>query len=398
MPLLLVYIDVYLSKNDSDAIRSIIRFAIIHVCFWFRQSVSLIPDFVMIVQAVVSIGLDTGNSLSFWESFLFLASAERRRQRRLRAYRSDTERIAINRLKRPDGISQTYSRDYFIHYPGLDVHVCEFGKGVGHVNLVFLHQFGSGTFTFSESAGIFLQKYPEKVNKLISFDRVGFGTTSRPDEGGSVVISGKKMHAYDSQLSAVLTKELIGSEPTVLVGCGVGGLIALEAVSSQIDQSVLGMILISPTNEGFPRVVRSAVSSKVGRAVSLALLKAELGDFLVKRGWTQGSNVPDILLDKYRNVMRMPGWGSALIAVLKNWKNTEISTKKFPVLVISGGKDKIVSESEVRKFATDLSMQSDSVVLKSIAHFGHVPQEEFPADFAQVLAEFLDQIQSNTIV
>ena len=392
IPLLVSYIDVLFCGKVG-----ISRLLVTHACFWFMKSSSLLPDILMCMHfsffgTLYLCGFVDFKNLLFCaaEVATFSLGAERRRQRRLNRHREDGFVTAV------DGISKSLTvpllqEDYFAHFGILDVHICKFACSAGGLlNLLCLHQFGSASFTFQPVALILREN--QSISQITAFDRPGHGTTSRPAEDATVTIAGESVPVYSTDCALHLTRHLSEPGPTVLLGCGAGARLAIESVTP----AVKALIIISPPVEDLPRVARAAATSRVGRAISSSILRAELGDLIVKRAWHKSKTVPDELLERYRRVTRLPGWSDAMAAVIKRHKSGDLEISslntlpdKFPVLVIYGREDRDLNESDIQRFTEVLRKAGGVVTVVCINACGSVPHEEQPAQVARHINTFL---------
>ena len=421
--LLLSYCDFLIVGNPALA-----RIAAIHLVFLFRQSGSLLPDAAISLAATLNIlamidvtlpfpcGVDLVQALFILaETVAFLFGRERIRQRRRRNFQPKLREPLLPNVRPPSALDGNDRRsrlstgpgDFFVPYErDYQIHIVSFLQGTGDVSLVCLHQFGSGTFTFDRLAGA-LGNARDAFSAVYAFDRPAHGETSRPDRKELEVQN--KLLYYSADCAVRITEFVVGEisalrgQNVVLLGCGQGALIALE-VAATLRSQVVGLLLISPPTEdaefaeGVPRIVKSAALTKVGSQISSALLKAELGDFLVKRAWFDPKSMPDDLLDKYRQVTHLPGWTDGITAYIRNYKKRDIHRRilqtklirsNLPVTVIIGNHDRVVQEPKAKEFTETLRVAGLAAELVVLKNCGHVPHEELPVQVADVVHDFM---------
>jgi pimeloyl-ACP methyl ester carboxylesterase len=195
----------------------------------------------------------------------------------------------------------------------------------------------------------------------------------------------------------------------VLLGCGQGSLLALE-LAARMRSEISGLVLISPPTEdaefadGLPRMVKSAARTKVATKISSALLKAELGDFLVRRAWH--GDLPDEVLDKYRQATKLQGWSDGITALIKNYKKREIQKRilqprliraGLPLLVLVGANDRVAKDRKSREFCDCLRQAGLISDLHVLDKCGHVPHEEHPDQVALLIDGFLTRLANENV-
>jgi pimeloyl-ACP methyl ester carboxylesterase len=432
-PLITSYLDFALHGQTS-----VPRLVLLHAAFFFRKSVSLLPDAAVSLALILNMLALIDRSVDYQqiafilvEGTTFLFGRERRRQRRRRNFQASKLREPLL-CDRPPTLpiqsntplvtrhihQRSGAGNFFFGFEtGIDVHVVSYGPGFGETQLVCLHQFGSGTFTFDRLANE-LRNFQQHFSELYAFDRPGHGDTSRPEDVTLEIANNVAFYSSECavRITERLLREICGravNQPIALVGCGQGALVALE-VAAKMRSEISGLVLISPPTEdaefadGLPRVVKSAALTKVATQISSALLKAELGDFLVKRAWHKPQNLPDDLLEKYRQATKKTGWTEAIIALIKNYKKRDIHQRlllprllpqELPVLVIVGEKDRVIREPRAQEFVSNLKIVGGlEATLVVMNECGHVPHEEKPKEVAELIGKFLERIPRFTRV
>ena len=124
----------------------------------------------------------------------------------------------------------------FLDVQGLSVHCKVMGEG--ELALLLLHGFGASIFSWREVIGPLGAR-----NKVVAFDRPGFGLTERPmpEEW-----AGANPYTLKSQVD--LTVALMGRlnlQEAVLVGHSAGGLVAV-LTAWRYPEKVKALVLISP--------------------------------------------------------------------------------------------------------------------------------------------------------
>jgi len=108
--------------------------------------------------------------------------------------------------------------------------------------------------------------------------------------------------------------------------------------------------------------------------------------------WHDLSKQTPEILEGYRKPMRAHNWDRALWEFVLAYKNLgfkeRLSDIKVPVLVITGDDDRIVSLEASEKIADEISHAE----LKVIPDAGHLPHEEAPEKFLEVVNNFLKEV------
>ena len=264
LTLILTYLDVFV---NSWSLPSLYRLLLVHACFWFLKTTSLLPDFIMILNLLAfliswSLGSCSLTDLEFAasEALAFVLSSERLRQRRLVSHRdnsSNSSPIKHAQLNlRPDQpviLTQPLLSPlshYYRNFGVLDVHCTNYSSlktntsQFGNLNILLLHQFGSASFTFDE-LGSSLSTKPHLFESIIAFDRPGHGKTNRPSgsEPPKVLLGGDSVvEVYSPECAIRLCKLLADPGPTIIVGCGAGALLALKVAVRVLLVSVVNAI------------------------------------------------------------------------------------------------------------------------------------------------------------
>ena len=282
---------------------------------------------------------------------------------------------------------------------------------VSATTVVFIHQFGSGAFTWQSV----MADLVNKTTNLVAFDRVAHGLTFASDP----IVDGPKHEFIDitpsdddmrvtvnfsdivasqsfdvDMIDTVLRELQAGSEHLILVACGgAGARIATEYASRH---QVKGIILVSPyliETDGVPSVLKSVASAQVGRALLVSMAKSEVTDVILRRSW-ESRDIPPSLVDAYKKAVEVPGWEDAMSNLLRrpaspvSWSSL-IPSIACPVLVIGGEKDHFVASlNEYASLAT--RFQKGRFV--TVPNTGASPQEEKPHETSSLISSFINSI------
>ena len=275
----------------------------------------------------------------------------------------------------------------FVTIRNVDVHYKMEGKGDDI--LVFLHGFGASTFTWHKVSKPLSQNYT-----VIAYDRTGFGYTSRPMPGEW---SGESPYSQESQVEQLIAlMDTLKVDKTVLIGNSAGGVTATLA-TLKYPERVKALILVGAAifKGGPPDWLNPFMRIPQVKRVGPLLLREYYKNFFEKARkfiWHDPSKQTPEILEGYRKPMRAHNWDRALweYALAYNSSNPgeKLGGIKVPVLVITGDDDRIVPPEASEKIADEIS-HAELVV---ISNSGHLPQEETPEEFLEVVNNFLEEV------
>ncbi|CCU84541.1 MAG: alpha/beta fold hydrolase [Mesotoga sp.] len=271
----------------------------------------------------------------------------------------------------------------FVNIKNINIHYKSAGEGSTLVLL--LHGFGASTFSWREVIGPLAEEY-----FVVAFDRPGFGFTSRP-LGEDLEI----FNPYSMEGQVELTVSLIeylGYEEAILIGNSAGGLTALE-VAASYPQKVKGLVLVDAavyTNDADNPFFKLLTNTPQGRHLGPLVSRAFLGNSrnLLDLAWYDtGKLTPDIL-EGYEKPLKAENWDRALWELTlarKPYDYSKIPIIHVPSLVITGENDKIVPIEDSVRLAKELPLARLSIIPDT----GHLPHEESPWEFLEIVMPFL---------
>ena len=260
--------------------------------------------------------------------------------------------------------------------------------------MLCLHGFGA-SLTSYEPCVTSLQKF----GTIYAYDIIGFGRSSRPKV--------TELWQYSPINSAIISNELI-TERDVIIGHSMGCLIGIE---SAFMKRVKTLILIAPavkTPKKFklPELLRNALAIL---SVLLSLLISPFVLFFLRRFvvrekfWVNGlafargdstKPVPQHIIDLYMKPIGWPGWDYGLlnfsramalyqaVAGHEVWRKLkEVADSGANVVIVHGTNDRVVPIANSRALVKAVP----SIKLVEINGLGHVPHEENPLQFSQIV-------------
>lgn len=283
--------------------------------------------------------------------------------------------------------------------------------------MLLVHGFGASLFSFSAAA--------ESLSALgwhaSALDLPGFGLTERP----GLARLARYAPPFAGQL--LLRLPLAVLSPRVLVGHSMGCLSAVEAAFASSSDQVSALVLVAPPIVPVPSTCVGRAAAAAARSASmlfapgfllfsLALAPAlavalrrlvaprafwESGLAQARAGRTAG--VPDSVVDGYRRPMGAPGWENGLLnfarcMLLYRAVNGDrllralaaVAERGVPVLIVHGSHDRLVPISNSRALKRALP----GIQMRVMDGTGHVPHEERPDEFAEVVGQFLEEAET----
>jgi pimeloyl-ACP methyl ester carboxylesterase len=264
----------------------------------------------------------------------------------------------------------------FVTVAGMRMHVRDTGPRDGPV-VIMLHGLGSSLHTWEAWAEAL-----SAHDRVIRFDLPGFGLTG-PDPSGDYT---------DARSVAVLgaLMDALGVRRASLVGNSMGGKFAWMFAAEHPDR-VVRLVLVSPDGFASPGFEYGktpdvpAVARLLPYTLPRFMLRAN-----VAAAYADPSKLTDAVLDRYRDMMLVPGNREALLArtaqVRLEPPEPMLRRIEAPTLLVWGEKDRLIPFSNAAEYMAAIP----NCRLVSFPDLGHVPQEEAPAESLAPVRAFLD--------
>jgi len=280
----------------------------------------------------------------------------------------------------------------FLTVNGLEVHIETApytGDDADPPLIVLLHGFGASTFSWREV----LQPLAQ-AGDVIAYDRAGFGFTERPTEW-----QGENPYGTPGNLALLdaLLTEFAADREVIVVGHSAGGLIAAEFARLN-PRTVDRLVLVAPsvyTAGGVPAWLAPVLGvvqiDRLGPLLVQGI--ASSGEQLLEQSFVDQAVLTDAVREGYRAPLTVMGWEAGLwrftTAPRGNNLLANLDQITQPTLLITGDADTVVATADTERLATELGGERNPPELVVVPRSGHLPQEEAPVEFVDVLLDWL---------
>jgi len=272
----------------------------------------------------------------------------------------------------------------FVEINGLNVHFQMMGQG--QPVFILLHGFGASLFSWHA-----VMEPLSACGTVIAYDRPAFGLTERP-----LKWTGQNPYGPEANITLLLgLMDHFGVQKAFLIGNSAGGTLSMQ-FAIQYPQRVQALILVDPAvyENGGPAWVRILGKTPQMQHLGPLLVRSiqKSGLDLIQEAWHDPSKITQATWDGYTLPLKADAWDQALWFFTMANHDTgllqHLQDFKLPILVITGDDDRIVPTADSVKLAGELS----GAKLVVIQEAGHVPHEEQPAVFMQVINEFVETL------
>ena len=296
--------------------------------------------------------------------------------------------LAAKLLLRPGDVEwesqreHVFNADYsrFADVDGVRVHYQEAGKADYPV-VVLIHGFASSNLVWSK---VFLDIAAAGF-RVIAPDMLGYGYSAKPRQLDYTI-------ARQASMLVGLLKHL-EIERAVLVGSSYGGAVA-ATIALDHPELVDKLILIGAVTNNKPTrymLMRLFGSPIIGDVLSpLVVGSRRLLRMRMKRVYDRHSWVLDESRVDARHIpLRTRGAHRAIIRTVRRWDAERVSREAHlisqPTLVLWGDNDREVPLKDGERLHEEIP-NSRLIVFRDC---GHLPHEEYPKEFINVVSEFL---------
>jgi pimeloyl-ACP methyl ester carboxylesterase len=272
-------------------------------------------------------------------------------------------------------------RSRFAEVEGVRVHYQEAGSPASPA-VILIHGFTASTLVWSEV----LLPLAEQGFHVIAPDLAGFGFSGKPRDG-----------EYTIEWQARLVRGLmdsLGIERAALVGNSYGGAVA-AVCALDYPQRVERLVLVgSVSNDDVKKrlLLRLGRSPVLGDLISPLLLDLRwLVRRRVLRNRVRIKEINEQRFETHHRHLRTSSTQRAALSMLRRWHAERIRREahliKQPTLLIWGEQDLEMPLEDGRYLHREIP-GSRLIVFRNC---GHLPQEEYPQDFVELVTGFIKQ-------
>ena len=282
----------------------------------------------------------------------------------------------------PEELAEENSR--FVNIDGMNIHYQLFGSG--EPVMVLLHGFGASYFSWREVIGPL-----SEIGQVLVYDRPAFGLTERVIEKES---SAKNYYKFDYQDDLLINLlDALEIDQAILIGHSAGGNVSL-LTALEYPERVQGLIFIDAaifTRGGTPNILKLLFSlpqyQRIGPLLARAFIR--MGENILFSAWHNPDLITAEIVEGYKKPTRVENWDRAFWEFIQATELMDLSLYLYkiniPVLVISGREDRIVPVEDSIRLAEVINKTE----LRIIEDCGHIPHEETPVQFLEVVIPFV---------
>lgn len=274
----------------------------------------------------------------------------------------------------------------FIEINGVDIHYKEVGSG--ERTFILLHPFGGSTYSWREVMDEFAP-----YGKVIAYDRPAFGITERP------MPEDWDSNPYGMKANVEILRELLdsfGVDKAVLVGNSAGGGVAV-AFALEYPERIDELILVAPGVGGgygpqFPAWALPFMWTPQMRHLGPLVVRdyQESLPRTVEREWFDQTKLTSEIRETHLQVLKIKNWDRAFYELTFAPAYPELRPLlpqlTVPALIVAGSEDVLIRSWYMEAISTEIP----EATLKFIPGCGHVPQEECPTEFMEVVLKYLE--------
>ncbi|HSK73416.1 MAG TPA: alpha/beta hydrolase [Pyrinomonadaceae bacterium] len=269
---------------------------------------------------------------------------------------------------------------HFAEVDGMTVHYQEFGDAA-NPTLILIHGYTSSTYVWRKAA----PRFAEAGFHVVAVDLLGFGFSEKPAWFDYSIASQARV--------LVRLMNVLGIGRATLVGSSFGGAVA-STVALDYKERVEKLVLIgSVCNDDVKNqpILKLAAIPLVGEVITPFLTDSKAFMRHRMKNTLAPENHHLITDERIENIIRPLKAADAHHAILqtaRSWEACRIETDaqfiEQPTLLVWGDKDRVIPMQNGERLHNSI-LNSRFVVFKNC---GHIPQEENPGLFVDLVAEF----------
>ena len=291
------------------------------------------------------------------------------------------------------------SESRFINIPfegtdGIKIHYMEKGlSDSGEPVFILLHGSMYNLFTWDEVFDEF-----SSLGRTIAYDQAPYGLSEKLVEGDWAGENPYTQRAAVEQLISFLDE--LKLKEVYLVGSSYGGTLAART-AIEFQERVTGLILVDAAvfvSESMPGwLVNSPQMTNVGPLMARSMGS---GTAFYENCYANPSEFSGERKNNSMIMNKVNNWDFALWQYLKAWSDVSFDFEiripeiNVPALVISGEEDKVVPIEDSEKL--DSLIPNSKLLI--IPEIGHLPHEEAPNQFLEIVLPWIDNVEKNGAV
>lgn len=290
-------------------------------------------------------------------------------------------------IKKPDSL---FINVAFEGTDGIKIHYMDKGRSdFGEPVFVLLHGSMYNLFTWNEVFDAFAAN-----GRTVAYDQAPYGLSEKLTEGDWSKANPYTQEAAVKQLIAFLDE--LNLEKVYLVGSSYGGTLAVRTAVEYKDR-VAGLILVDPAvfvSESMPGWLVG--SRQMNNAGPLFARMMGSGTSFYENCYADPAVFSGRRMEDSMIMSKVRDWDFALWQYLKAWAEvsfdfeSRIPEISVPALIVSGEEDRVVPVEDSRKL-NDMLPDSE---LHFIPDTGHLPHEESPEQFLEIVLPWIENISS----
>ncbi len=298
-----------------------------------------------------------------------------------------TSAVAAKLLLRPRDVDWENERAHVFHadhsrfavVEGVSVHYQEAGDPNAPVMLL-IHGFASSNLVWSKV----LLELAEAGFRVIAPDLLGYGYSDKPKQLDYTI-------TRQAQMISDLMQQL-EIETAIVVGSSYGGAVA-ATIALDRPELVAKLVLVGAVTNNRPTrymLMRLFGSPIIGDILSpllvgsRRLLRRRMKRVYDRHAW----ELDEKRVDARHIPLRTRGAHRAIIRTVRRWDAERVSRDAHlmtqPTLIVWGENDREVSVEDGRRIHSQIR-ESRLVIFREC---GHLPHEEYPEEFTELVAEF----------
>ncbi len=269
---------------------------------------------------------------------------------------------------------------HFVEIDGATVHYQEFGDAA-NPTLILIHGYSASTYVWEKSAPLLA----DKDFHVIAVDILGFGYSEKPASFDYTIASQARM------IERLMDRLGIGR--ATLVGSSYGGAVASSVAldyAERVEKLVLVGAVINDEVKNQP-ILKIAAIQGIGELIVPFLIGSKAFLKFRMQGTIAPANHHLITQERIEAVHRPLNAADghhSILQTARNWDACRIEADAHlinqPTLLIWGEEDNVIPKRNGEKLHQEI-LNSRFIVLKNC---GHIPQEEKPARFVELVTEF----------